>query len=542
MLPAEHPMQPGAIVADNHSRSQMSVSVLPSSFAGRGPGEFFGNALRVLFNSLTFLYLFLPITYFVFWRLKHENQRYIWLTLTGYVFYGFWDSRFCALMAFSTLVSYLGRPRLLRLGRARRADGGCAWSSRSSIDLCCWGSSSTRTSVLDTVSRVGDVARRARFSVPSFSTSSCPIGISFYTFHTITYIVDGYRGSSSRRATSSSSRATSRCSRSWSRARSCASGRSRRTWRTSATPTGRDGWTRGVVVLRHRADQEGADRRHARRVRRPGAGSATRALSTLGRLAARCSATRSSSISISRATATWRSGSAISSGFASRRTSTRPTRPLDPSDFWRRWHISLSTLPAGLPVHPARRQSGRLDANLPQPHADDADRRAVARRQLDVRDLGRLPRHVVVRVQMTQPAIDNVPKVARQAMTFFLVVIGRRSFGRTNIQMAAQWLSADVLTGTRPRRESAWTAWPAPSSAHFRIICSCLSQYFGWHELESPPASGSRSFSLLRWPQSLPANNRRSSTIPVLEVAGMRFEDHPSLDCNCVLDLTWPLG
>ena len=33
-----------------------------------------------------------------------------------------------------------------------------------------------------------------------------------------------------------------------------------------------------------------------------------------------------------------------------------PYKALDPSDFWRRWHISLSTLPARLPVHPARRQ------------------------------------------------------------------------------------------------------------------------------------------------------------------------------------------
>ena len=56
----------------------------------------------MLFNSLSFLYFFLPITYFVFWRLKKKNQRYVWLTITGYVFYGFWNYKFCALMAFVT--------------------------------------------------------------------------------------------------------------------------------------------------------------------------------------------------------------------------------------------------------------------------------------------------------------------------------------------------------------------------------------------------------------------------------------------------------
>ena len=62
----------------------------------------------MLFNSLVFLYLFLPITYVVFWQLRTQRQRYVWLTTTGYVFYSFWNYKFCALLAFSTIVSYLG--------------------------------------------------------------------------------------------------------------------------------------------------------------------------------------------------------------------------------------------------------------------------------------------------------------------------------------------------------------------------------------------------------------------------------------------------
>src|SRR5688500_644844 len=61
----------------------------------------------MLFNSLIFLFVFLPITYGVFWALRTAQSRYIWLSITGYVFYGYWDPRFCLLMAFSTLVSYL---------------------------------------------------------------------------------------------------------------------------------------------------------------------------------------------------------------------------------------------------------------------------------------------------------------------------------------------------------------------------------------------------------------------------------------------------
>ena len=61
----------------------------------------------MLFNSLKFLFLFLPVTYFVFWRLRSKNQRYVWLTLASYVFYGAWNYKFCALMAVSTVLSFL---------------------------------------------------------------------------------------------------------------------------------------------------------------------------------------------------------------------------------------------------------------------------------------------------------------------------------------------------------------------------------------------------------------------------------------------------
>src|SRR6476646_4192060 len=60
----------------------------------------------MLFNSFIFLLAFLPVTYVVFWSLRTAKARYVWLTISGYVFYGYWDPRFCLLMAFSTLVSY----------------------------------------------------------------------------------------------------------------------------------------------------------------------------------------------------------------------------------------------------------------------------------------------------------------------------------------------------------------------------------------------------------------------------------------------------
>ena len=144
----------------------------------------------MLFNSLIFLYLFLPVTYFVFWRLWSKNQRYVWLTITGYVFYSFWNPKFCLLMALSTAVSYSAGLGFLR------------WQDQRHRRLCL------------ILPIVFDLSLLAIFKYANFALTSSnwllqaahlnlraptfdivlPVGISFYTFHTITYIVDSYRG------------------------------------------------------------------------------------------------------------------------------------------------------------------------------------------------------------------------------------------------------------------------------------------------------------------------------------------------------------
>lgn len=144
----------------------------------------------MLFNSYAFLLGFLPVTWLVFWALRSARSRYVWLALTGYVFYGYWDARFCLLMAFSTLVSYFAGRGFLR-----------------------WGHDAWRRKLCLVVPIVVDLSLLGFFKYANFALESThslfrllgwdvriphyniilPIGISFYTFHTITYIVDSYR-------------------------------------------------------------------------------------------------------------------------------------------------------------------------------------------------------------------------------------------------------------------------------------------------------------------------------------------------------------
>lgn len=144
----------------------------------------------MLFNSLVFLFCFLPITYAVFWSLKTANARYVWLTITGYIFYGYWDPRFCLLMAFSTLVSFTAGLGFLRF-TSPRARTVCLVVPVA-IDLLLLGFFKYVNFVLECLA---ELARTVGWDLANFQLDIVlPVGISFYTFHTITYIVDCYRG------------------------------------------------------------------------------------------------------------------------------------------------------------------------------------------------------------------------------------------------------------------------------------------------------------------------------------------------------------
>jgi alginate O-acetyltransferase complex protein AlgI len=144
----------------------------------------------MLFNSLIFLYFFLPITYLVFWRLRTRQQRYVWLTVTGYVFYSFWNYKFCSLMAVSTLVSYFAGLGFLRWKEPRQRK--LCLVIPMVFDLLLLGFFKYANFLLETFNQ----AVRAFQGVAQAPLLDIvlPIGISFYTFHTITYIVDAYRG------------------------------------------------------------------------------------------------------------------------------------------------------------------------------------------------------------------------------------------------------------------------------------------------------------------------------------------------------------
>jgi alginate O-acetyltransferase complex protein AlgI len=144
----------------------------------------------MLFNSFLFLFFFLPIAYFGFWHLRSRNQRYIWLTIASYIFYGAWNYKFCAVMAFSTAVSYFAALGMLDERDPRRRK--LFLAVPVTIDLLLLGFFKYFNFTVATVAHLG---AWLHVSVPTPALNIVlPVGISFYTFHTISYMVDAYRG------------------------------------------------------------------------------------------------------------------------------------------------------------------------------------------------------------------------------------------------------------------------------------------------------------------------------------------------------------
>lgn len=144
----------------------------------------------MLFNSQIFLFVFLPIAYIVFWLLRTKQQRYVWLTATGYAFYAGWNWKFCFLMLFSTLVSYTTGLWLLRDDLTERQRK-LVLIIPVTADLLLLGyfkyANFALTSLSLAMSALGHPVTPGHLDVV------LPIGISFYTFHTISYVVDCYR-------------------------------------------------------------------------------------------------------------------------------------------------------------------------------------------------------------------------------------------------------------------------------------------------------------------------------------------------------------
>ena len=140
------------------------------------------------FTSLTFL-IFFPMVFLLHWMSQKRAWQNSILVLASYFFYGWWDYRFCALMLFSSLVDYaIG----MRIANA---------PNQTQKKVALWLSIACNLGLLgffkyfnffteSLVAALGDVGWTVH---PMLANILLPVGISFYTFQTLSYSIDIYR-------------------------------------------------------------------------------------------------------------------------------------------------------------------------------------------------------------------------------------------------------------------------------------------------------------------------------------------------------------
>ena len=139
----------------------------------------------MLFNSAQFIFVFLPIVLSVFFllgRLREQMLALMWLAAASLFFYG-WDDpyRLLPLILFSIAFNFLiGRMLLASQSRIVLIIGICG-------DLLLLGYFKYAGFLLETFSDLTGVAVQK----PNIDL---PIGISFFTFTQIAFLVDAYRG------------------------------------------------------------------------------------------------------------------------------------------------------------------------------------------------------------------------------------------------------------------------------------------------------------------------------------------------------------
>ena len=144
----------------------------------------------MLFNSIDFA-IFLPIFFILYWFVTSKNlklQNFL-IVVASYVFYGWWDWRFLSLIIFSTVVDY-------SIGQKLKNE-----ENQFKRKAFLW------TSILVNLGFLG-FFKYYNFFLDNFTTAFSflgteikantlniilPVGISFYTFQTLSYTIDVYK-------------------------------------------------------------------------------------------------------------------------------------------------------------------------------------------------------------------------------------------------------------------------------------------------------------------------------------------------------------
>lgn len=142
----------------------------------------------MVFTTYIFVFYYLPLFLLVYFLLPFKFRN-LWITLASYFFYGWWEPWFVCLMMFTTVMDFIWGKVITRTGATRRqqklAVAACVVTNLSFLGFFKY-----YMFAAGTLNRLLALVGVENFHVLKVVL---PIGISFYTFHSLTYIVDLYR-------------------------------------------------------------------------------------------------------------------------------------------------------------------------------------------------------------------------------------------------------------------------------------------------------------------------------------------------------------
>lgn len=149
----------------------------------------------MLFNSIDFM-IFFPVVVGVYFLIPRK-ARYLWLLLASYYFYMSWNPEYALLIAASTLVTYVSSRALDRMRRIP-SSAKIIFYKKSIVAVCL----AVNLSILIFFKYSDFILNNLNHMLDLLGVSQIqrrfdillPVGISFYTFQALGYTIDVYRG------------------------------------------------------------------------------------------------------------------------------------------------------------------------------------------------------------------------------------------------------------------------------------------------------------------------------------------------------------
>lgn len=137
------------------------------------------------FVSLAFLLLFIA-SYIACKLCKTREQKHFVLLATSYVFYAYWDARFLVLLVLQTVISYVLAKKIVRTESKQKSKAYMLIGVIVSLAILCF--FKYFNFFVESFAKMFGITSLGALNIV------LPIGISFYTFHTLSYLIDVYRG------------------------------------------------------------------------------------------------------------------------------------------------------------------------------------------------------------------------------------------------------------------------------------------------------------------------------------------------------------